>query len=856
MIRHKTFLLLAFLSVGAVIIAACSDSGTSRSSRIDTGSERPDTEDAQDTTITPDIPGGPFVIEGVLGPDGQPLTGKPLGMACADSSECRINLTCADDKTCQPSGTAAAGELCVLSVECAEGLACGLTARCEPAGDAAAGEGCGGPSECGRGLRCDIAGLSGVCQAEGGAEIGEACTAASDCRAPLACDPTGKCAIPIMGGFAFPPDTVCADNDSSALIGYFDLPDAANPTDFYRLPFPNDALLKGGGIDLSAHPNPGTNYIGGDLIDAYVSALGSDTPGFSPNPTVFFRFSQPVRFDSIKAGGGVDQNMYFLNITAGSPSYGRGSSLGWFMTTGRGKYICQNFLTVRPPWSAPLEPGQTYAVFFTNGVKADDGKSLSRDVDFTAVMGDARPADPIQAAGWDAYAPLRAYLADDTVTPTLSADQVMTAAVFTVQDPSAAFGRLRQAVLGAAAPQLTTFARCEPDQASPCGGGRTCAPANAGYTELHGLYSAPIWQSGTRPFLTEGGQLSPDPASGAPQAQGQENLCVVMTVPTGTMPAGGWPVVLYAHGTGGDAQSHLRDGTAAAVSSINDAPPAAPTQFATLAIDGVQHGDRRGGSTLSPDVLFYNFANPRAGRGNVQQAAADYFYLVRLAQTLSLAPAASPTGEALAINPDQIHFFGHSQGATVGALVAPHEPALRSVVLSGGGGGLTLSLLQKTSPLNVAAATQFLLNDGQVGDNHPVLHLVQTWFDQVDPLNHARFLFRAPAASRTPTDVLMSLGEGDTFTPRSTTESLAAAMNLQQGRPGEVTIDENLIRPIDLPATANRAVNGQDSTAVLVSFQPASGEDGHFVLLRDSDAIIKYTTFLSTAAKNSAATVP
>jgi pimeloyl-ACP methyl ester carboxylesterase len=844
---------LMMCAAALVMIAGCSDdSDTARSTRLDVV----DTGAADSTGDAADIPDGPFVIDGVLGPDGQPLTGKPLGMACADTAECRLNLSCGADQTCQPQGDAAAGALCVLSAECAPGLACGLTARCEPSEGAAADQACDGSSDCAPGLRCALAGFAGVCAPEGGAEIGEACAAHSDCRAPLACGENGKCAIPALGGFAFPPPVVCADDTPDTFTALFRLPNAATPDSFYDLPFPNDALRKGTGIDLSAHPNPGTRYLGGDLIGAYISALASDTPGFSQNATVFMRFSQAINFNSVKAGSVDGQNMYFVNITPGE-GYGRGSSLGWFVTTGRGKYVCQNYMTVRAPWSQPLDPGQTYAVFLTQGITSETGKPLTRDADFDAVMGAARPADPAQAAAWDAYAPLRAFLADDVATPTVSADQVLTAAVFTTQDPKAAMDNLRQAVDAEAAPQLTSFARCEPGQPSPCGDGRTCAPASDAYVELHGRYSAPIWQAGTRPYLTAGGGLSPDPATAPPTAQGREDLCVVVTVPKSPdMPAAGWPVVLYAHGTGGDAQSHLRDGTALAVSAVTTPSAADPVRFMTMAVDAPQHMQRRGGATLDPETLFYNFANPLAARGNVYQAAADYLYLLRLASSLSLAADASPTGEALAIDPAQVHMFGHSQGGTVAALLAPHVSALQSAVLSGAGGGLTLSLLQKTAPVNIAAATQFILNDGIVGDNHPILQLLQTWFDAVDPLNHARYAFRAPDAAKVATDILMSLGAGDSYTPQGTAESLAAALSLQHAQPAGVVIDPNFIRPIDLPASGNRGVNGDDATAVLISFQPAAGDDGHFVMQRLPEAIRKYTQFFATAARDGRGVVP
>ena len=66
------------------------------------------------------------------------------------------------------------------------------------------------------------------------------------------------------------------------------------------------------------------------------------------------------------------------------------------------------------------------------------GSVFGPDSDFTAMLADGVPADPDLAAAWNAYAPLRAYLADAKAPTKLTVDELASAAVFTtekIEDP-------------------------------------------------------------------------------------------------------------------------------------------------------------------------------------------------------------------------------------------------------------------------------------------------------------------------------------------------------------------------------------------------------------------------------------
>ena len=137
-------------------------------------------------------------------------------------------------------------------------------------------------------------------------------------------------------------------------------------------------------------------------------------------------------------------------------------------------------------------------------------------------------------------------------------------------------------------------------------------------------------------------------------------------------------------------RSIVTDGIAGALAG---GTPAA----AGLGFDAVEHGARRGASTVSPDQLVFNLLNPRAARDNYLQGAADIVQALRVAG-LSLSAATSPTGAAIAFNPAAIAFFGHTQGSTSGELALPFTDAALAAVLSGAGAFIDVVAARSPQP--------------------------------------------------------------------------------------------------------------------------------------------------------------
>lgn len=638
----------------------------------------------------------------------------------------------------------------------------------------------------------------------------------------------------------------CEAPDPTDVRAYFEVPGAAGAQegDFFRLPFPNDVRIVGGKLDLAGFPTPGSDLLGYDPVQRYIDAIVSSESAWGTYPTVLFRFSGPIDYQSLRGSTG-NYPVNWVDITPGAPENGQPQGLYWYASGGRTKYVCDHWVGVRAPAGAPLTPGHTYAVWITTDAVSSSGAKIQRSENFVALLGSAVPSDPALAAAHARFAPFRTFLADNNVPP----DTILNATVITTADVRTTMADLAAAVEAGPVPVASGWVKCGSGASSPCPqaeGDRACGSGSAAFDEYHALVSLPIFQQGTAPYLApaDGGDVGDSPVR-------QEDVCLALTVPKTAMPASGWPLVVFAHGTGGSFRSHVSDDVAGALSAAQT--PIGSVGFAVLGIDQVQRGPRRGSSTQSPDTLFYNFANPAAARGNPLQGAVDQVALARFAASLDVTVGA----DAIQVDPAALVFFGHSQGAGHGSVALPYTDVFTAAVLSGNGAGLTEALLDKTQPVNIAAAVPWVLADpdGTGGLNggamNPVLGLLQQWSDRGDPLNFARAIARAPIGTHAPKHVFQTYGLDDHFSPPSTLASfaLAGGLELVSAHSSVVTPDEiGTLTPKAAPLSGNVTIGGQALTLGVRQYAAPAGTDGHFVAFAAPDARNDVARFLGMAA--------
>lgn len=780
------------------------------------------------------------------GGGGADALGLGVGEACTADHQCRPGLLC-DDGTCQPGHNKEVGEDCIISAECSDGLFC-ADGQCAPAGTGVDGDTCTTDADCASGFRCALDGFNAICVPEGDVDLGGACGMSTDCFAGLACV-EGTCAQvpPGTPPFGLPFAGVdCEDPDEAGSAALFRIPRQAEDVDFFQLPFPNDVRREGSTLDLSGFPTPGDGLLGYDLVQRYVDAVEATADGWGMYQGVLMRFSGRLDSDSLQQAGTVA----LVDLTDGL-----GKGLYWSYSPGRNKYICHNRVLIRRSEGVTFEPGHTYAAYLTTLIRAENGSAVARPADLVGLLADNPPSEAAVLDHWAKYLPFRQYLTDNTI----DRDTILNAAVFTVGHPRRVVEQVQPAIDAVTAPAASGFTLCDSGVTSPCpdaAGPRGCAAADPDYHELHALVTLPVFQRGTAPYLdpADGGDL--DTSGGMPSQVRSEQVCMSLTIPKVAMPAGGFPTVIFAHGTGGHFRSHVVNGVARSLAQGVSDGQGNTVHAAVLGIDQVQHGPRRGGSTDEPSDLFFNFVNPAAALGNPQQGAIDQMALFRFVPTVDFTTG-SPTGTPFVLS-GTTAFWGHSQGATHGAIATPYAN-WAGVVFSGQGGSLKDALVNKTSPVNIAGVIPFVLGDfdaeGKLphGRHHPVMELLQLYIDGGDPVAYNRILALDPVGALEAKHVFQLYGQGDTFTPSAVQKAYAGGVGVALAAHHGSVSSVDTVAGLDdadelpLPASGNRDIGAKTVSVLLRQYAPASGDDGHFVAFDIAEANQDALRFLAGA---------
>ena len=213
----------------------------------------------------------------------------------------------------------------------------------------------------------------------------------------------------------------------------------------------------------------------------------------------------------------------------------------------------------------------------------------------------------------------------------------------------------------------------------------------------------------------------------------------------------------------------------------------------------------------------------------------------------------TPEGDELLLDPERLTFFGHSQGGITGAMALPYiGDLIRGAVLSGAGGGLSLTLVyRQQGGLDIAALVTGALqfdSDEVLDPLHPVAAVVQSLTDATDPLNYsALWLSRRSPIGTPPVPVLMTEGLLDEHTPPVTTEALAAAAGLPLVEPlARVPEIYSLLGIGSTPTPSTSEQRAWDDTPITAGLAQFPDND-HFAVFDNRDAALLYQAFLRTA---------
>jgi hypothetical protein len=207
--------------------------------------------------------------------------------------------------------------------------------------------------------------------------------------------------------------------------------------------------------------------------------------------------------------------------------------------------------------------------------------------------------------------------------------------------------------------------------------------------------------------------------TGTPAVQGFNEVYFNLYLPSGTRPAGGWPVAIFGHGTGGSKQGGIPAGPGSG-QSLALAASLAERGIATIAINAVGHGfgplstltvtpsggapvtlpeGGRGIDQNGDGIIESNEGISAAAtrsiireRDGLRQTVADLMQLVRVIQV-----GVDAEGDgARDLDPSRIYYLGQSLGGTYGTNFLAVEPTVQAGVLNVAGGPTIESLRLST----------------------------------------------------------------------------------------------------------------------------------------------------------------
>lgn len=612
----------------------------------------------------------------------------------------------------------------------------------------------------------------------------------------------------------------------SAPIARFVVPQALTELDgdkWFDHPWPSDFRKEGNFVRLDGMPNPRS----APLLKKYFDQLRGKVDGFSPNAAGYFSFEGPLDESSLpateKASLDPSSTIQLIDIDDKSPNVGKRHPIYWKFRAPIGDYyLTTNTLSWAPSLGHPLRPRTRYAAVVTRDAKGPKGNAAPN-----AELQQLLDGKGSLAGAWGTAL-------DALAKAGVTRDKIAHLTVFTTNDPVGETLKVADHARALPPPKVKSL---------------SLEMVSTGDLDRYtGVYEgSPDYQEGTPPYLQSGGGFVFD-GSGNPVKQRDFELRYKLVVPNATkcpMPIGGYPIVLYAHGTTGDWESFWDDGTANHL---------ALKCIASMGVDQIFHGTRPGAPPLDDpnrdskiSLAFFNLENAIAARTNSRQSAIDEVARARLVATggLDVPADVSATKSKISFDPKRIGFYGHSQGGLNGALLLAIDDQTRGGVLSGAGSAIAYSLLLKVKPdPSVAGLVKAFLgvtaeNADELGPLHPAISLVQTCVDPADPVNYYGAIARAPFTGHVAKSVFMTEGvnadgSGDNYSPPRTIEAGAIAGGFPLIEPVVLDIAEltklDGIAPVKPPIKGNAAMG--KATVGIAQFEPPSGSDGHFVVFR------------------------
>jgi hypothetical protein len=582
------------------------------------------------------------------------------------------------------------------------------------------------------------------------------------------------------------PSTNPTDYGTPGTQASFDLTaDLSQQANWNAMPWPSDLrLTAGGNPDYTGFPN----LRGTALVESF-RGIAMQTHGFSVIPTAYFLFSNSIAAHGVDPlPGNKQQSIFLLDIDANSPQRGTFYPIS-INTPVVDDYSPPNLLAVAPTAGVVLAPKRTYAFVITTALKDAAGNAVGIPSYLDMLSQGIAPPTANGQAALALYTPFFAAVKDAQV----DLHTIAAATIFTTGDAVAEDAVLYDQLL---AKYSVTIDHLALDTVN--------SPNNTRVCRLKATVNFPQLQVGPPPFnpsTTAGSGYCPAGqcglfnfgTDGLPILQRYETAPLVVLIPRMAMPAAGYPLLQYFHGSGGSSFDIVDSGpTLVQTNPPNPGGTPTPNQgpgwvhaesgFAGFGAALPVNPERLAGAK---DTAYLNLLNPAAMRDTFRQGVFEQRLLLRAMLSLMIPPdmvancagtlPTLPSGQsAFKFDSDHVIIQGQSMGGMYTNLFGAVEPKVKLAIPTGAGGYWTYFILVTQLYQGLPPLLAQILKSGQpLTKLHPVLNLLQAGWEPNDPYIAMSRLAKRPLPGHPVRPIYEPVGENDQYFPIALYDAIA-----------------------------------------------------------------------------------
>jgi hypothetical protein len=635
----------------------------------------------------------------------------------------------------------------------------------------------------------------------------------------------------------------CSSKSAPSQTAYFDLDSdlTAGSGAFYSMPFPSDVRVdQNGAPDVAGYPNPRDAGIITSLL-----SIVPEHKGFPVMSTAYFRFTDAVPARAL-TDVITDGSVVLVDIDPSSDELGATYPV-IADTLDVDTYVPTNLVAIAPRPGIVLRPSTQYAYV----VRTAFAPEFEPAPAFAELAAGKTPSGTRGSATAATFANLWPALQ----TAGIPTSDVIVATTFTTADQVARTSARSEAIRAAYKVTLDNLTLMGSDTYD-------------GFCALTGTITMPQFQTGTPPFNTDGTFVLD--ANDVPQMQTTMTIPMTITLPKLAMPANGFPLYQFFHGSGGSSTDIVNLGPSPTSADI-PTPGYGPGYVVAL------HGIAGASAALplnperfpgASDYEYLNIDNLAAFPYTFQQGVFEQRLFTDALSAVHIPAAALAGCSGISTSSaDDTYFFdttklvagGQSMGGMYTNMIGAVEPRFGAFVPTGAGGFWNLMILETVivPGIRPLLTAEFNVADQDLSFVHPTLNALALSWEPAEPIVSMNRISERPLPGTNPRDVYEPVGQYDSYFPMDVYD--AAATSYHHNEAGteiwttmqDALALEHLDGVLGYPITANR--NGH--TRVVVQYMGDGIIDPHYIYRQLPAVKHQYGCFLETYLKNGVATV-